>query len=457
MARGRASFRSWVSGCGIALGLLAASAPGNANGRFPAANHLVVQPGAPETMVLRATFGFLVTHDAGATWHWVCERAIGFSGVQDPAVQLTAHGALLAALFEGLAVAPHGGCDFAFASGALANQVAVDLTAWPGVPGGAAVVTGSYAGSVDGGARYRSQIFVTRDDGASFEAIGAALDPQLVVETFDVSPADPKRVYVSALRGESAKATGVLLVSSDGGLTWVERPVPLEEGERAPYIAGVDPARRDRVYLRTSGPGTQRLIVTDDAGKTLKTVHRGQRLLGFALSKDGSRVFLGGPREGLLVADRDTMAFTKRASLEVQCLTVDGDKLFACSNEASGFLVGVSTDEGASFRPLLRFAEIRGILPCAGVDKPRVEACRNEWPVLRQELAIPERDANGNVVVKAAAADAGSSSKPAARACGCDVVGAKSTEGEPPFVTALALSVLALAIRPRTRPSREAR
>src|SRR6478735_6866224 len=114
MARGRASFRSWVSGCGIALGVLAASAPSRANGRFPAASHLVVQPGAPETMVLRATFGFLVTHDAGATWHWVCERAVGFSGVQDPAVQLTTRGALLAGMFEGLAVSPHGGCDFTF-------------------------------------------------------------------------------------------------------------------------------------------------------------------------------------------------------------------------------------------------------------------------------------------------------------------------------------------------------
>ena len=37
-----------------------------ANGRFPLANQLVVDPTNPDHMVARATFGILDTHDNGA-------------------------------------------------------------------------------------------------------------------------------------------------------------------------------------------------------------------------------------------------------------------------------------------------------------------------------------------------------------------------------------------------------
>jgi hypothetical protein len=52
-----------------------------ANGRFPKAQQIVTAPGSGgKTIFLRATFGVLVSRDAGATWSWICEQAIGFSG-----------------------------------------------------------------------------------------------------------------------------------------------------------------------------------------------------------------------------------------------------------------------------------------------------------------------------------------------------------------------------------------
>src|SRR6187402_1605596 len=98
MAPGRRSIRFVALAAAVVLSTLGLAHRARANGRFPAANHLVVHPEAPRELVLRATFGLLVSRDAGATWHWVCERAVGFSGAQDPPVLVTQGGAVLAAL-----------------------------------------------------------------------------------------------------------------------------------------------------------------------------------------------------------------------------------------------------------------------------------------------------------------------------------------------------------------------
>ena len=56
----------------------------HANGRFPASNAVFFSPKDPDTQFVRVTFGLLGTRDAGKHWGWVCERAIGFSGLEDP-------------------------------------------------------------------------------------------------------------------------------------------------------------------------------------------------------------------------------------------------------------------------------------------------------------------------------------------------------------------------------------
>ena len=50
------------------LSAFCSSATAWANGRFPRADQLVAVPGEPAELVLRTTFGLLVSHDAGVTW-----------------------------------------------------------------------------------------------------------------------------------------------------------------------------------------------------------------------------------------------------------------------------------------------------------------------------------------------------------------------------------------------------
>jgi hypothetical protein len=51
--------------------------------------------------------------------------------------------------------------------------------------------------------------------------------------------------------------------------------------------------------------------------------------------------------------------------VEVSCLAIADDGLWTCSNEKSGFVLGLSKDEGATFETKLHFCDIRGPLACA--------------------------------------------------------------------------------------------
>ena len=78
----------------VALGalMLLAGAAARANGRYPLADQLVIDPENPAHIVARATFGLLDSDDGGKNFRWVCETAIGYFGVEDPPIAVTAKG-----------------------------------------------------------------------------------------------------------------------------------------------------------------------------------------------------------------------------------------------------------------------------------------------------------------------------------------------------------------------------
>src|SRR5579871_5837182 len=103
--------REAVAAAAIAA-LLLADVPASANGRYPAYNELLVSPGDPDFIVLRATFGVVLSHDRGASWTWLCEEALGLdpSAEEDPSLAVSGSNALVAGIYGGLEVSPDGGC-----------------------------------------------------------------------------------------------------------------------------------------------------------------------------------------------------------------------------------------------------------------------------------------------------------------------------------------------------------
>ncbi len=363
-----------------------------ANGRFPATNAIVVAPKDPGLVLLRSTFGLLVSSDRGASWDWVCEQSIGYGGVEDPPFAITGKPTIVGALFAGLALSQDRACNFALATGPLDKQVFSDVVVSRTRPSEVLALSSSYDRRDDAGNNhYRSFVFASRDDGASFSLVGTALDPSILFETIEISESDPSRVYLSGARDLVTGTVGVILVSKDAGLTFREYGVPLEKDERAPFIGAVDPDNPDRVYVRIAGSpdlARNRLLVSDDGAVTSRLVWSSSGpLAGLALSPDGKKVYAGSVKDGLVVAPRDTLAFEPRAKIQVQCLATAGDRIYACSNEQSGFIAGASTDDGRTFAPLLRLSGLRGPLACPGGSRTTSE-CARLWPRLKIDLGV---------------------------------------------------------------------
>ncbi len=372
-------------GIAAAIGVSAAlsTRAAAANGRYPASTQVVFSTDStdPDLVVVRATYGLLVSRDGGGTWRWVCEDALGIPSVsvEDPSIALTANDALLVGLFEGLEVsqdASNGvahalGCNFACVAGPLAGQSIVDLAGIPSALHSAFALSSTYVFDDAGdNATLDTRVWQTPDDGVHWSQVGGPFDPGVAVTTLDVAASDPERVYVSGTRGLGAGRTASLFVSTDGGGTWAERPLPFDPAtEVSVYIGAIDPRDADRVYVRSSG--VSRLFVTSDAGRSFQVplALTGQ-MLGFAIAVDGTEVYAGSVEDGLLVAAAASgpdggLAFRKTSSIHVQCLATRGSELWACSDAASGFSVGVSTDDGAWFAPKLQQDGLSSPIACA--------------------------------------------------------------------------------------------
>ncbi len=431
----------------LAVATLSAPTVARANGRFPAADMLVVDPRDPMHLALRATYGVLVSNDGGTTWGWVCERAVGYASSEDPALAISSNGVLLAGMGGKLARSSDLGCTWPKAESA--PEGVVDMTLRPSEPARVYALTSRPSGVGERGRpRFRSELVVSNDAGATFTS-RAVLDPALTVLTIDVAPSSPRRVYVSATRdGEAPDSVGVLLVANDDGRTWSEHRVELSRGERGLFIAAVDPKHDGRLYLRTGGFSANRLFVSDDAGTTTRPIFSGTALLGFALADGGDTVYVGSRATGVHRASTRDFRFEARDASPVQCLLATAGKLWECAPATGGSVLRVSTDGGATFVPKLTLSG-RGPLACLG-DKGGA-ACSGEWAALgalEAQIAAPRAGASATAR-DGAVPDAGyveaSATKDAAPTrrsptCGCELTG---RDGAPHGGCAVLLGALA--------------
>ncbi|AKU98561.1 BNR/Asp-box repeat domain protein [Labilithrix luteola] len=374
----------------VAAALLTAfSTPAFANGRFPETNAVFLAQNDPDLVLLRVTFGLLISHDRGKSWDWVCENSIGLAGIEDPMYWVAPNGTFVGSTFQGVTVSHDKGCNFSFVGGPLKDGIFIDLTSRAAEPNTVVTFQSGYDNIDDAGnVTYKSVLYESKDQAETFTAMPWTFDGTLFGETVDMAPSDDQRLYVTAVRAPGVTPSGVFMVSLDRGKTFEELPFPLVAGERAPFIAAVDPTNADRVYVRTwSGadkPG--RIMLTEDAGKNWKTIYTSQAALsGFALAPDGKKVYLGGPKEGLQVASTTDFAFTQKSTIEVGCLTLAADGLWACSSEKSGFIAAFSKDDGATFDTKAHFCDIRGALACDGTSKTTTQ-CAQVWPTQQSVL-----------------------------------------------------------------------
>lgn len=406
----------------VVLGVLVTlSSRSLANGRFPSANQLVVDPIDGAHIVVRTTFGLLQSADAGATWSWVCERALSPDGFQDPEVMITTGGRVSVGLADGLVVGDRGGCQWTRAA-ALAGDDVIDLVADNRDP---ATAYAAILVRVDGA--FNAAIAGTRD-GVAWAAPGPLLSNTYPL-TIEIASSRPQRLYLGANDGNLE--TGFIGVSDDGGATWTMRDSP--GGVDAVYVSAVDPYNADRVYVRSYSPQSK-LYASEDGARTWTTVVESPvPLLGFALSPDGRQLAVGG-RQGLTILARgdgtaadagagSLYTVTATNPLPVGCLTWTTRGLFACADEASAsFTIGVSVDAGLTFTSLLRLADLTPASCAAGTS---AVSCASEWCATAAVIGAscaPAVDAAADMA-GGEGSDAGARGLVSPAGCACDAGG----------------------------------
>jgi MYXO-CTERM domain-containing protein len=431
-----------------------------ANSRFPEANQLVIDPGNATHMAIRTSYGLLQTFDDGASWQWLCEKSIGYGGTYDPAIAVTDKGSLLTGLLDGLSRSGNRGCDFAHQPGVLDKQDVIDISVLKSDPSKAVAITSTGG---EAGAFYVI-VAESSDDGVTWTQQGTQIPSDFTGETIDVAPSDPKRIYVSGFYG--TPHVSAMEVSSDGGATWqrydIGVPTPRTS---APYIAAIDPTDEDRVYARldVDGPGDV-FVVSKDGGKTWTAAYTAKEdLLGLAISPDGSRIALGGTRDGVKVAGKDDLTFVQTSDVTTWCLTWGTEGLFVCASEFPDcFTVGRSTDEGKTWTPLYHLSDLTQ-LSCPASSTTGTQ-CPSQWddPVnnngVVQILGIgsePVPCTPGSPDAADGGADGGgtepgSPASSSSSGCGCAVVGASTSSAAELLV---ALAAIARAVRRRNQSS----
>ncbi len=412
------------------------SRTGLANGRFPAADQLVVDPADPQHMVVRTTFGLLVTRDEGNTWGWVCEEVIGYAQMTDPSLLVLRNGNILAGLADGFHWSGDDGCSWNRVDGENSEAI-VDLVLDPASNAALALVQRSDP----------KDVRVVQFDGDSVRDVGMSLGGDFYPTTIEVAGGDPKRLYASGL-GEDG--TSLFFRSEDRGENWERIEIPLRPG-LPPYISAVDPTDPSRVYVRLDGAMDDALLVSDDSGDTFeeKLSFAGD-MLGFALSPDGSQIAVGGPGDGLLVASARELVFSTAGDDSVTnatCLTWTAAGLYGCGKEAvDGWTVARSTNTGESFVPLFHLADAEPLV-CAD-SSPFEEECPNAWPFVAVLLGIDEASAG---------VDQPSGASNGSQGSGCSFDGSPSRGGIAFVLIGLFISLIGRATRSREPRSAAAR
>ena len=411
---GRAARRRALAG---ALGILGSrwAGPALANGRFPAAGQIAVHPSDPSRLVVRATYGLLVTRDAGENWDWICEEGVGYGGVEDPALAITGDGTLLAGVFEGLSVAPGEACDFSFVGGELADRYFIDVSVDRADPARAIALSSNGLTTN----QFVVKLWESPDGGHSWDQAGVDLPTGFLGFNVDSAPSAPDRVYSSGSLG-APDYTPTLARSRDRGLSWQTRPIVAGGVDGVAYLSAVDPLDPDVVYVRLDGEPADSLVVSRNAGETWEVAFEAQgNLLGFALSPDGETVTVGGDTDGVWTAPASTLAFEKVSEVGAECLTWAEAGLYACAREfRDGFTVGLSTDEGRTFSPLMHLPCVRGPLACAP-ETSVGKVCRAAWPPVQQLIDQPSCYAGSSVTGASSTGGDTRPGQPSEDGCAC--------------------------------------
>jgi uncharacterized protein (TIGR03382 family) len=339
--------------------------------------------GHDQDVAVGLTFGMAITHDGGATWRWMCEKALHYGFPILPEYAFARSGALYCGSHGGLIV-NRDGCSF--------EQTANGLTFMSTVTLGPDDAVYAAASDLSDGRIYKST-----DDGATFPT--SVMPAQLGDwwTSIEVAPSDAQRVYLAGYRVGSPR-TFLLFRSDDGGASF--QPMSASglttSVDSEIFVGGIGHTDPDTLYLRVTyqieDAVSDAIFRSIDGGQSWSKVFMRNAGLAFILRANGDLVVSGvnvgthrstdGGDTWTELVDATTLGCFAESS---------ADELWACTNNYGPADAAVmKTTDFTQWTKVLRFQDIAGPADCpAGTIQQDV--CVEdpaEWCVLRADRGI---------------------------------------------------------------------
>ncbi len=375
----------------------------------------------------------------GGPWRWICEEVIN----QDQARlwAMAGDGTYHVTDYQGVTSSRDGGCTWVAATGEIASRTTVGLVADPANEKRAWAVTS------EGKHVPWNALFRTDDDGVTWT-------PAMQADEYLTGPAlspDGRTIYVVGVARTGSALT--LHVSQNGGMSFTDSPLVITVDGMATSVVeplAVDASDPSIAYVR---------VRTDFAGQLLfKGTNYGAAWSEqFRLDGVINNVAFDAPRKAVLVAVGPSQTGAPKAGLmrsvnggsfsafsdlsRAQCVTVSGDKVYACSwNFAPDQkAVARSDDGGEHFQKVFQYVETVGPIETCPMSTPVGRECPHNWEMYADQLGIS--------LARDAGTDAGTA--PPMKSC------ASAPGAMPPRASAMAamacLIAGAIALRQRRR------
>ena len=430
MSQARAVLLIFGLACALAAG------PSRGDGAFPDSFGVLLPSDQPNRIIASTNFGLLVSDDAGASWQWICEQAIGlttFLYESGPAPDDW----LYAESFDGLTFSSDMGCTWNRVQGQLAGSYVTDV--FPDPTNSRHALAIARVGSTDGGTPPQG-VFESFDSGRTFP--GAALylapDTSTYLSGVEIARSNPNVYFVTQYT--AIPIHPYIAHSIDRGATWVVRDLGSLGAKTALLLAG-DPSDAQTVYLRLSGALVgDKLAISNDSGVTARVVLEfpSGRITAFLRRSDGALVVASGDGSAFISTNRGASFTPLSNSPHLRGLGERNGLVYGVADDVvDGFALGVSANGGASWQPLLRFAQLLGPKQCGNLPT----TCAAPWEVLKATLGIGGTDGGTGL-------DGGTGTAP--RRSGC------SSAGDPEsFVPAGCLLIAMLWRRRHPRQGRK--
>jgi hypothetical protein len=354
----------------IACVLAAWPAAARANGAFPDSQTVITPADRPNQIILVTNFGLVISENGGQSWQWSCEvdnNAFGQLYQLGPAPRRR----LFTSATKGLAYSDDGTCGWQIAGGAVATQAVTDFFPDPGDADRVLAI---------GIASAIYSVFASSDGGATFgPTVYRAISGDAITGV-EIARSDPNIIYLAM--NTAADTHPKLARSIDGGANFLETNLVSDLEPGLIRIIAVDAKDPAVVWLRWMAPENQAIAVTRDAGLTAS---KPLSIKGYFTS------FVELPSGALLVAaviDAGVTTVLYRSDdggrhfapvmgqPKIRALSYRAGILYAATeNFGDGYALGVSSDEGRTWRGIMAYDQIEAILPCLRGNKQCQDSC----------------------------------------------------------------------------------